>query len=449
MSVTRKRIIDIERPAGWAIRADAQQPAAPSMVDVMATLSELNKAFDAFKAKRDEELKQIKAGRADVVTTEHVDRINADVTKQAEILDAMQRQLTALSIHGPANDDGGPTPEARAHAKAFQNFIRRGVEDGLNELAVKAALSTDSNADGGFVVPVELDGAIGRVLTTISAMRRLATVRTIGTSMLRQTHNLGGSTSGWVGEQDSRTDTTNPTLVQLEFPVHEVYAQPQATQQFIDDAVVNADAWLAEELAIAFAEKEGDAFVNGDGVKKPRGILQYTKVANSSYSVSSGANWAKTGYVVTGASGAFVTTSATASGADNLIDTQHALRAQFVPGATWLMSRATLATARKIRVETTGGYAWSPPAVPTEAAMGTILGHSVDVDDNMPAIGANSYSIAFANFRAAYQILDRIGTRVLRDPYTNKPYVRFYTTKRVGGGIKDFEAIKLLKFGTS
>jgi len=444
----RKRRIDMARPDGWAVYADANAAnSAPSHADVMATITSLNTAFDAFKAKNDENIAELKRGRDDVVTRDHVDRINADVTKYGDQLRAMQGQIAALLVNGPANDDApGQSLEARTHSKAFRNFIKRGVDAGLRELEIKAALSTDSDPDGGYTVPVELDTAIGRVLATVSAMRRLATVRTLGSSIYRKLHTLGGATSGWVGEQDSRPTTTSPTLAQLEFVPGEVYANPAATQTFLDDTFVNGEAWLAEELAIAFAEKEGDAFINGDGVKKPRGILQYTKVANSSYSATSAANWARTGYIFTGTSGAYVTTSATASGMDNLIDLTHALRQPFLPGAQFLMSRATLGTTRKIRDETTGHYVYAPASA-TEPE--SILGYPVEIDDNMPAIAANSFSVAFGDFRQAYVVVDRIGTRVLRDPYTNKPYVNFYTTKRVGGGIQNFEAIKLLKFGTS
>ena len=439
-----KRAINLPRPKGWAVYNDA----GASQAQILATIEKLNTAFEAFKQKNDESIEALKTGRDDVVTREHVDRISAEVTKQNEALEEMRKSVSAALVNGGTNDNDEPgkTAEHRAHARAFRNHLRKGVDAGLRDMEIKAALSNDSDPDGGFVVPIELDQNIGRVLTTISAMRRLATVRPIGTSVLRKVHNLGGSTTGWVGEQDARADTANPTLAQLEFNVMEVYAQPQATQTFLDDAFVNVEQWLADELAIAFAEKEGDAFINGDGVKKPRGILQYTKVANASYGVSTAANWARTGYIATGASGAFVSTTATASGMDNLVDVTHALRQQFIPGATWLMSRATLGTTRKIRDETTGHYVWQP-ATATEPQ--SILGYGVEIDDNMPAIAANSFSIAFGDFRQGYIIVDRMGTRVLRDPYTNKPYVRFYTTKRVGGGIQNFEAIKLLKFGTS
>ena len=429
-------------PGGLRARAEN----VPTMADVMAAVRELSATHEKFREKNNESIEALKRGRDDVVAREHVDRINADVTKLTDNIEAMRAQLAAVTVTGGGTTERGQTPEARAHSQAFRAFLARGIESDLNALAVRAQLTSDSNPDGGFVVPVEMDLTIQRVLGTISALRRLANVQTITTASLREIHDLAGTGSGWVGEQDTRSETNTPTLAQLQFDAMEMYAQPQASSTLLDDAAVNVESWVAEAVATAFAELEAAAFVSGDGVKKPRGILSYTKVANASYAPSTAAGWAKTGYIATGLSAGFVATTASASGYDNLIDLQHALRSQMMPGAAWLMSRATLAAVRKIRDETTGHYAYSPP---TAGEPGSILGHTVEIDDNMPAIAANSYSIAFANWQRAYKVVDRFGTRVLRDPFTNKPFVKFYTTRRVGGGIRDFEAIKLMKFAAS
>lgn len=440
MSVARKRVIRTGIPAGLAIRNDAGA-AAQVAAEIAAKVEQINQAVVAMQAKNDEAIAEIKKGKPDAVTTEHVDRINATVGSLQGEITALQAQLTAMRVGGAANDTD-ENPHRKAHRAAFNKWFRKGtdkLQSELETLQIQAAMSTDSNPDGGYVVPVEHETAMTRVLETVSAMRRLATVRSISTNSYTKPHNLGGTTSGWVGEHDSRSDTSNPQIAKLEFPTMELYAQPLATQTFLDDAALDVESWLAGEVAIEFAEEEGDAFVDGDGNKKPRGILSYTKVANASYA------WGKTGYAITGASGAFVTVSASANPYDNLIDLYHALKPGYRAGASWLMNDAVLASVRKIKAND-GTYVYQPP---TAAEPASVLGKTIEIDDNMPDIAANSYSIAIGDFARAYLIVDRIGTRVLRDPYTSKPYVKFYVTKRVGGGIQDFAALKLLKFGTS
>lgn len=414
--------------------------AQPSMADIIKLVETVNSSFHAFKEQNDKALKEIAKGKDDVVTREHVDRINADVSKNASALEELQRKIAALAVNGGGNDNG-TTPERRAHRQAFNQFVRKGTnESALRDLEVKAALTSDSDPDGGFIVPEETDATISRALEVVSAIRRLADVQTVGTSQYKALHNLGGAGAGWVGEQQSRSETNTPRLVEMTFPMGEIYAMPGATQTMLDDGRINVDAWLASEVQIKFAEYENAAFVSGNGVNKPKGFLDTTNgvVANASWV------WGKVGFVVSGASGAFVTTSATANAYDKLLDLYHALRAGYRGSAAWLMSDATLAEVRKVK-DNDGAYIYTPPNA-TEP--GSILGKTIEVEDNMPSIAANSFSIAFADWKRAYKILDRFGTRVLRDPFSNKPYVMFYTTKRVGGGIRDYEAMKLMKFST-
>jgi HK97 family phage major capsid protein len=413
---------------------------APSMADVIKAVEAVQLNFAAFKEQNDKALKEVAKGKDDVVTREHVDRVNADLGKNTAALEDLQRKIAALSVSGESGDNKS-TPERRQHRKAFNTFVRKGTNEGeLKALEVKAALSTDSDPDGGFVVPEETDATISRALEVVSAIRRLADVQVVGTSQYKALHNLGSAGGGWVGEQQSRAETTTPRLVEMTFPMGEVYAMPGATQSMLDDARINVDQWLADEVNRTFAEYENAAFVTGNGVNRPKGFIDTTNgvVANASWA------WGKVGFVTSGASGAFVTTSATANAYDKLLDLYHALRAGYRGNAAWLMSDATLAEVRKVK-DNDGAYIYLPP---TSAEPGSILGKTVEIEDNMPTIGANSFSIAFADWKRAYKVLDRFGTRVLRDPFSNKPYVMFYTTKRVGGGIRDYEAIKLMKFST-
>jgi HK97 family phage major capsid protein len=412
--------------------------------DVMAAVREMNKAFTEFKDTNDARIKALEAGRAsDPLDVEKVNRISAEISALQKGMDEANKAMASLRLGAGGADAAGDTPEARAHAKAFNTWFRRGdravADNELKDLAVKARLTTDSDPDGGYVVPEEMSSTIDRVLGTVSAMRSLAQVMTISTGTYKKLMNMGGAGHGWVGEREARTETDTPVLKGLDFEVMELYANPAATQQLLDDARVDIGQWLADEVATTFAEQEGNSFIVGDGNKKPRGILSYTNVANASYA------WGSIGFIATGNSSAFLAPSSSASPADAFISLFYALKQGYRNGASWLTSDAVMNTIRQFK-DGQGNYIWAPPSGPE--GVPTILGKPVATDDSMQALGANAFPVAFANFSRAYLIVDRFGVRVLRDPYTNKPYVMFYTTKRVGGGVQNFEAIKLMRCST-
>ena len=414
-----------------AVRANASDPTK--------ILAEMQKAFEEFKAERDAEIKDLKKGQEDVVRSEKIDRINTEITDLTKALDAANKAIAAMKIGGAG---GEIDPAAAEHAQAFEKWFRKGeraIDADLRDLEVKAALSTDSDPDGGYLVPEEMSNEIDRVTGTVSAMRDAATVMTIGTDTYKKLHNIGGTGSGWVGEKDARPETTTSQLVELVFNMMELYANPATTQKTLDDARLDIEQWLANEVSTEFAEQEGAAFIAGDGVNKPRGILAYGTVANSSWA------WGKIGFTVTGKADGFLAPTASVSPADALYDAYYGLKPSFRNGAEWIMSDATMGTVRKFK-DADGQNLWQPPSGTAELA--TILGKPVRSDDNMPAIAAGKFPIGFGNFKRGYLIVDRFGIRVLRDPYTNKPYVHFYTTKRVGGGVQNFEAIKLVKVST-
>ena len=402
--------------------------------DVAAVLNELKKTFEDFKAEHTKEVADLKKGMGDVVQSEKVDRINAEITRLQTAIDEVNSAIAAAKLGGAGGD--GLTPDEKAHATAFDKFFRKGVDAGLRELEVKAAASTDSDPDGGYTVAKQTEATIDRVLGTVSAMRQIARVLSISAGTYRKLVGQGGATGGWVGEKESRPETNTPTLAALEFPAMELYANPAATQTLLDDSAVDIAQWLADEVAITFAEKEGAAFISGDGIKKPRGILDYTTVANASYA------WGKLGYVATGAASDFNTEDS----ADALIDLTMALKQGYRQNARWLMNRTVQGKVRKFK-DDQDNYLWQPGIQAGQPA--TLLGYPITDDDNMSDVGSNAYPVAFGDFQRGYLIVDRMGIRVLRDPYTNKPYVMFYTTKRVGGGVQNFEAIKLLKCASS
>lgn len=406
--------------------------------DANAIVTELNKAFAAFKTEHQEELKGINAKFADVVQAEKVERINTEIGKLQTALDDTNAQLAAARLGG-AGDGPAVSTEARDHARAFNQFFRRGTEEGLRELEMKAALRTDSDPDGGYVVPDQMEQTIDRVLGSVSAMRSIASVMSVSAASYKKLVNQGGAGAGWVGERQARPETATPTLAELSFPAMEIYANPAATQTLLDDARVDIAAWLAEEVSTAFAEAEGAAFISGDGVNQPRGLLSYDTVANASQS------WGKIGYTASGVAAAL--TDSTHNGVDALIDLIYSIKQGYRQNARFLMNKSLQATVRKLKSKTEELYLWQPPVQAGQPA--TLLGYPITDDDNMPDIGAGAFPVAFGDFRRGYLIVDRFGVRVLRDPYTNKPYVHFYTTKRVGGGVQNFDAIKLLKIAAS
>jgi HK97 family phage major capsid protein len=380
-------------------------------------------AFEAFKEANDERLDQIeKRMSADVVTSEKVDRINK----------AMDDLI--LKSRRPALG-GEMKSEPSEHKRAFDQYVRKGEAHGLASLEAKA-MSVGSGQDGGYLVPPEVEAEIGRLLSKASPMRQIADVRQISAMLYKKPFNTNGATTGWVGETGARNQTATATLAELQFPTMELYAMPAATQALLDDSIVNLDQWVAQEVETVFAEQETDAFINGDGVTRPKGILSYTKVTQSSWS------WGNTGYIATGVAGAFAATNPT----DKLVDLIYATKAGYRQNARFIVSRATQAAIRKFK-DGQGNYLWQPAATPDGSAM--LLNFPVVESEYMPDIGTDTFSVAYGDFKRGYLIVDRVGTRILRDPFTAKPYVLFYTTKRVGGGMQDFDAIKLLKFGVS
>lgn len=389
-------------------------------------------AFEAFKDANDKRLDEIeKKLSADVVTRDKVDRINKAMDEQKRAIDQLVLKKARPALGGA----GAASLEATEHKAAFETYIRRGDESGLRALEEKA-FSIGTGSDGGYLVPDETDTEIGRRLSVVSPIRALATVRQVSGHVLKKPFALAGLATGWVSETGARTETATPSLAELSFETMELYAMPAATQALLDDAAVDIESWIASEVDIAFGEQEGTAFVSGNGTNRPKGFLAYTNVANGGWS------WGNIGYLATGVAGDFA-----ASGpGDVLIDAAYALKAGHRQNAHYVMNRTTQAAIRKFK-DAQGNYLWQPPSAVGQPA--TLMGFPVAEAEDMPDITSNAFAVAVGDFRAGYLVVDRMGVRVLRDPYSAKPYVLFYTTKRVGGGVQNFEAIKLVKFGVS
>lgn len=397
--------------------------------DVAEAFDDFMHAFDEFKQANDERLSQIESRfGVDGVTNDKVERINLALDEQKRVLDALQRKQARPPL-------GGGSIEPSEHKAAFENYVRRGDERRLQALDAKA-MSIGSGPDGGYLVPPETEAAIGARMRDISPIRSIASVRQVSGSVLKKPFAIGGPAVGWVGETGARDQTASPTLKELQFPTMELYAMPAATAALLEDSVVDIDQWIASEVEAAFAEQEGAAFVAGVGGTQPRGFLDYDQVAETSWA------WEKIGYVATGVDGAWPASDPS----DKLIDLVYALKAGYRQNASWVMNRKSQAAIRKFK-DADGNYIWQPPAGAGQRAM--LMGFPLVEAEDMPDVGSDETAIAFGDFRRGYLVVDRTGVSVLRDPYSAKPYVLFYTTKRVGGGMQDFDAIKLLKFGVS
>lgn len=418
-------------------------------------LDDLNTAFAEFKSANDERLKQIEAkGSADVLLVGKVDAANAEITKltsqlkavetaQARIMtltpnDAREKEVqnaTAFFSHvrgEPLESVSSDDVETyRAYKKALNTYLRKGDRISSD---VQNALQTGSAPDGGFFVTPDIGGKIVELLYLTSPVRQLASQQPIGTDMLEGFNDLDEADSGWVGETAARPETNTPKVGKWQIPVHEQYANPRASQKSLDDINFNVETWLAKKVAAKLGRRENTGFVVGNGVAKPRGFMTYPT------GVPTAAAWAKVQRIKSGAAGAF---HATLPG-DYVIDLISALKQEYRAGATLVMNSLTAASLRKIK-NANNEYYFIPDF--SKGGAGSVLGAPIVEMADMADIAADSLSIAYGNFAEAYQIVDHtVGTRVLRDPFTAKPFVQFYTTKRVGGDLVNFDAIKIMIF---
>lgn len=409
--------------------ASNQAPETKATGDIALAYDDLRYTLEAYRAANDERLAELETRMGgDVLTGEKLVRLDGALDETRRRLDRLALDARRPALAGEEFRD----PAIAEHKAAFASYIRHGEAGGLKRLEGKA-LSAGSGPDGGYLAPATVESEILRRLSAVSPIRSLATVRTISSGTYKKAFSTTGPASGWVAEAASRPQTGTPTLAELSFPAMELYAMPAATQTLLDDAIVDIDQWIAEEVESVFAEQEGAAFVNGDGVDKPKGFLAYPTVADASWS------WGNIGTLKTGVAAAF----AASNPADILVDLVYSLKAGYRQNAAFVMNRKTQAVLRKFK-DANGQYLWQPPV--SAGAPATLLGFPLAEAEDMPNIAADAVAVAFGDFRRGYLVVDRAGVRILRDPYSAKPHVLFYTTKRVGGGVQDFAAIKGLKF---
>lgn len=435
--------------------------------DIAQTLEDQGKAFEAFKSANNALIAAKAEGKAVGDLTAQVEKLSAELdklddmkaaiddimkkanrpqndveAKAAADLDAECKSWNAM-LRADFQSKGRSIPaevsvDAYAQYKsAFFSLVRHGDIERLSAEERKA-MSAGSDPDGGFLLPAPTVGRMVKKLYDQSTMRQLANVQTISTDALEGIVDNDEADAGWVSEMGTRNDTDTPQVGKYRIEAHEMYAQPKVTQKLIDDAATDVEAWLAGKVADKFARVEGNAFWNGNGVGQPRGLAAYTTAATGDGSRA----WGTFEHVITGANGDFHTTKA-----DPLQDLLGAFKDQYLQNASFAMRREVRTKIRKLKEATSDRYLWEPSLQAGQPDR--LLGYPTRIDQYIPAIGTGSLSLAVGDFREAYTIVDRIGVRTLRDPYTAKPYIRFYSTKRTGGGAINFEAVKFLKFSAS
>ena len=398
--------------------------------EIITLIEKGQQAFADFKKINDEVNHKTAAE-----TKESLEKAFNEMHSLKSTVETLEAKMSRPGFGGNATEKDAAQAE---HKSAFDAYIRKGVEYDKS-LEVKAlAVSTNSGADGGYAVPKTIDALIDSLIVNISPIRSLASVQQISTPDFHKLVNTRGTASGWVGETAARPATNTPQLVDIKPTMGELYANAQASQQMLDDVFFNAEQWLADNVATEFARAEGAAFITGSGTNQPTGFLSGTINATDDATRAFGAIQ----YVPTGVAGDF----AASNKADVLFTLISKLKAGYRNGASFVMPKATLFELSALK-DTNGRYLFDFSTVPGK--QNTLLGYSVTEAEDMPAKAANAYSIAFGNFKEAYLIVDRIGTRVVRDPFSNKPYIGYYTTKRLGGALINSEALKVVKFSAT
>jgi HK97 family phage major capsid protein len=392
--------------------------------DVTEGMYALGNAWEQFKQVNDNRLSDIeRKGSADSLYDGHLARINDALDQHKSRMDRIEtvharpgREMKSLGYNGEDKSE---------YKAAFNMYLRKGMDSGLEQLQSKA-LSAGSNADGGFLVPNQMADLIVQIVNESSPMRKLATVETISSDSLDIIEDVNDFDAAWGDETTVRSAETNsPLLGRNTIDTFELFAQPHATQKLVDDSSIDIEQWIAVKVADRMARLEASSFINGNGTTQPKGLLTYT----------AGTAFGQIQQINSGSS-AVVT-------ADSLVALYFALKDDYARNASFLMHRTTVQAVRLLKEATTNQYLWQPGL--SAGTPNTLLGVPVALAADMPVPAAASLSVAVGDFKRAYLIVDRIGIRTLRDPFTSKPFVKFYTTKRVGGEVVNTDAVKILR----
>lgn len=433
------------------------------ITELSEIIEKQGRAWEEHKRTHDELLKAKADGKAVGALEEKLVKINADLDSLSEMKDQMDELLVKLSRPSFDTDDKSGAEELKAFnlqmksehraagktapddfdAKQYAayksgfNALIRGIKYEHLDSMQQKALQAGSDPDGGYLLPAAVSGRVISKVYEKSVMRQIADVQTISSNKIEGIYDNDEASAGWVSELGSRSDSNTPQVGKWEIEAYEMYAMPKASQRILDDAAVDVESWLAMKVADKLARVEGTAFWQGTGAGQPRGLATYTTAATGDDTRT----WGQMEHIVTGANGAFHTTKL-----DPLQDLLGAFKDEYLMGAQFVMRREVRTAARKLKEATSDRYLWEPSLQAGQPDR--LMGYPVRIDQYMPALATGSLSLAFGDFKEAYMIVDRIGIRTLRDPFTAKPYVVFYTTKRTGGGAVNFEAVKFMKFST-
>ena len=392
--------------------------------EITDRVSALGHAWEQFKQVNDNRLRDIeRKGHSDPLYEEHLNNISLAMDNYKQRLDQIETAYSRPTL-GVEVEEYKSHEKYSEYSKAFRNYLRKGMDAGLEALQTKS-LSVGSDPDGGYLVTPTMSSRIVQAIFETSPMRQICAIETISTDALDLIDDHTSLTAGWTAETTViSTDTATPTIAKRNIPTHELYAQPKATQKLVDDAAIDVEGWLAGKIADIFGRTQNSAFVSGNGVGQPRGILTY----------ASGTSWGQIQQVNSGTSGQVT--------ADSLITLFYSLKDAYMRRANFLMNRSTIQQVRLLKA-TTNQYIWQPSLV--AGSPDTLLGVPVYMAADMPVAAAGSLSVAVGDFQSAYQIVDRQGISILRDPFTEKPFIKFYATARVGGDVVNYDALKLMK----
>ena len=361
------------------------------------------------------------------------DDVNVKLQKQEERISMLTTKTMthARPVLSAEIDEGAP------HKKALAAYLGCGDDDGLRGLEIEQkGLNTAVNAEGGYLVDPQTAESIQSVLRSASSLRAIANVVTVDATSFDVLIDTTDTGAGWADEVTDTTETTAPQIERISIPLYELSAMPKASQRLLDDSAFDVEGWLAGRIADKFARAEAESFVTGSGTNRPTGFLSGSKVEESTWA------WGSLGYVATGTAGDFDAVNP----ADAIVDLVYALGARYRANGTFVMNSKTAGAVRKMK-DADGRFLWSDGLAAGEPAR--LMGYAVLIAEDMPDIANDAYAIAFGDFNAGYTVAERPDLRVLRDPFSAKPHVLFYATKRVGGAVSDYAAIKLLKFGAS
>lgn len=393
-----------------------------SIREITDRVHALGNAWEHFKQVNDARINELeRKGSADALYVDHLGKISQALDNHKQRLDQIE---TANGRPGKEYGHAVRGEVPSEYKAAFNTYLRKGMDAGLEFLQTKS-LSVGTDADGGYLITPHMIERVVQIVNEISPMRQLASVQAISTDSLDVIEDTQLPDAAWVAETGARSDTTTQQVGKNNIPTFEMYAQPKATQKLIDDASVDIESWLAERVGEKFAALESTAFISGNGTSAPKGILSY----------AAGTSFGQIQQISSGSAGAVT--------ADSLIALYYSLKDEYAKNATFLMNRSVIQSVRLLKEATTNQYLWQPGL--SAGTPDTLLGVPVKAAADMPAAAANSLSVAVGDFKRGYLIVDRVGIRTLRDPFTDKPFVKFYTTKRVGGEVVNSEAIKLLK----